>query len=99
DPTRLTAAITGKPVRAFSNRLITEMEKGGFTLPYPYQGSLSADIRQAALRQERPELAAMLAGQGAPLAVDKPAGQLFRDLVTQAEQVAARLSVGPSKTS
>jgi len=35
----------------------------------------------------------MLAGQGAPLAVAKPAAQLFRDLVTEAEQVAARLSV------
>jgi len=94
DPTRLTAAITGKPVRTLSNRLVTEMEKGGFTLPYPFQGSLGADIRQAALQQERPELAAMLAGQGAPLAVAKPAAQLFRDMVTEAEQVAARLSVG-----
>jgi nitronate monooxygenase len=99
DPTRLTAAITGKPVRAFSNRLITEMEKGGFTLPYPYQGSLSADIRQAALRQERPEFAAMLAGQGAPLTMAKPAAQLFRDLVTEAEQVAARLSVGADEAN
>ena len=70
------------------------MEKAGSTLTYPYQGSLTADIRQAALRQEKPELAAMLVGQGAPLAVDKPAAQLFRDLVTEAEQVAARLSVG-----
>ena len=94
DPTRLTAAVTGKPVRAFSNRLMTEIEKAGSVLPYPYQGSLTADVRQAALRQERPELAAMLAGQGAPLAVAKPAGQLLRDLVTEAEEVAARLSVG-----
>jgi len=94
DPTRLTAAITGKPVRTLSNRLTTELEKGGFTLPYPFQGSLSADIRQAALRQEQPELAAMLAGQGAPLTVSKPAAQLFRNLVTEAQQVAARLWVG-----
>ena len=76
-------------------RTMTEMEKAGSTLPYPYRGSLTSDIRQAALRQEQqPELAAMLAGQGAPLAVAKPAGQLLRDLVTEAEQVAARLSVG-----
>ncbi len=73
---------------------MTEMEKVGSTLPYPYQVSLTADIRQAALRQERPELAAMLVGQGAPLAVAKPAAQLFRELVTEADQVAARLSGG-----
>jgi hypothetical protein len=45
------------------------------------------------LRQERPELASMLAGQGAPLAVAKPAGELVRDLMAEAERVATRLSI------
>jgi len=36
----------------------------------------------------------MWAGQGAPLAVAKPAAEIVRDLVTQAEQVAAALSLG-----
>jgi nitronate monooxygenase len=95
DPTRLTRAISGKPVRAFSNRLMTDVEKAGAILPYPYQSSLTSEIRQAALQQKRGELASMLVGQGAPLAVAKPAGQLVRDLVAQAEQVAARLSIAP----
>jgi nitronate monooxygenase len=92
DPTRVTRAFSGKLVRAFSNRLMTEIEKAGAILPYPYQGSLTGEIRQAALRQERPELASMLAGQGAPLAVAKPAGELVRDLMAEAERVATRLS-------
>ena len=92
DPTRLTRAHSGKLVRAFSNRFMNEVETGGAILAYPHQATLSAEIRQAAVRQDRPEYAAMLAGQGAPLAVAKPAGELVRDLVAQAERVAARLA-------
>lgn len=95
DPTRVTGAVTGKPVRAFSSRLIAELERAQAILPYPYQGSLTAEVRQAALRQERRDLAVMLAGQGAPLAAAKPAGQLVRDLVAEAEEIAARLSMAP----
>jgi nitronate monooxygenase len=91
DATRLTRAFSGKMARAFSNRLITEIEKAGAILPYPYQASLTGEIRQAALRQERPEFAAMLVGQGAPLAVGKPARELVRDLVRDAERVASVL--------
>ncbi len=93
DPTKLTRAFSGKLARGFSNRLMTEVERGGAILAYPYQNSLTAEIRQAAVRQERAEFALMLAGQGAPLAVSKPAGQLVRDVVAQAEQVAARLCI------
>jgi nitronate monooxygenase len=94
DPTRLTRAYSGKLVRGFSNRFMTDVEKAGAILPYPYQNSLTAEIRRAAVRQERPDLASMWAGQGAPLAVAKPAGEIVRDLISQAELVAARLSLG-----
>jgi nitronate monooxygenase len=97
DPTRLTRAFSGKMVRGFSNQFMTEIEKAGAILPYPYQNSLTGEIRQAAVRQERPEFASMWAGQGAPMATAKPAGQLMRELIAQAEQVAARLTLrGPN---
>jgi nitronate monooxygenase len=96
DPTRLTCAFSGKMVRGFSNQFMTQIEKAGAILPYPYQNSLTGEIRQAAVRQERPEFASMWAGQGAPMATAKPAGQLMRELIGQAEQVAARLTLpGP----
>ena len=91
DPTTLTRAVTGKPVRTFSSRLTAELGKAKSILPYPYQGLLTAEARRAALSQGRAELAVMLAGQGAPLAVSKPAGQLVRDLIAQAEESSARL--------
>ncbi|HXN41925.1 MAG TPA: nitronate monooxygenase, partial [Myxococcaceae bacterium] len=91
DPTRLTRAYSGKLVRGFSNRFMADVEKAGAILPYPYQNSLTGEIRQAAARQERMDFASMWAGQGAPLAVAKPAAEIVRDLVTQAERVAAQL--------
>jgi len=91
DATRLTRAYSGKLVRGFGNRFMVEVEKAGAILPYPYQSTLTTEIRQAAARQGRPELLSMWAGQGAPLAVAKGARELVRDLVAQSEKVAARL--------
>jgi nitronate monooxygenase len=91
DPTRLTRAFSGKMVRGFSNRFMAEIEEAGAILPYPYQNSLTGEIRQAAVQQGRAEFASMWAGQGAPMATAKPAGQLIRELIAEAEQVAARL--------
>jgi len=92
DPTRLTRAFSGKLVRGFSNRFMDEVERAGAILPYPYQNLLTAEIRQEAVRQQRPEFASMWAGQGAPMASAKPAGELLRQLIAETEQVRARLT-------
>ncbi len=91
DATRLTRSYTGKMVRGFTNRFMVDVERAGAILPYPYQNALTAPIRQAAARLGRSELASMWAGQGAPLALERGAGDMVRELVARAERVAERL--------
>ena len=91
DATRLTRAFSGRLARGFGNRFMVDVERAGAILPYPHQAALTSDIRQAAARQGRAEFLPMLAGQGAPLAVARSAGDLVRDLVQQAERVAKAL--------
>ncbi len=91
DATRLTRAFSGRLARGFGNRFMVDVERAGAILPYPYQAALTSDIRQAAARQGRAEFLVMLAGQGAPLAVAKGAGELVRDLVQHAERIAKAL--------
>jgi len=92
DPTRLTRAYSGKLVRGFATRFMVDVERAGAILPYPHQNALTGELRQAATRQGRADLASMWAGQGVPLARARPAGELVRELVAEAERVAARLS-------
>jgi nitronate monooxygenase len=91
DATRLTRAFSGRLARGFGNRFMVDVERAGAILPYPHQAALTNDIRQAAARQGRAEFLSMWAGQGAPLAVAKGAGELVRDLVEQAERVVKAL--------
>lgn len=91
DPTRLTRAYSGKLVRGFATRFMVDVEKAGAILPYPYQNALTGELRQAAAKQGRADLASMWAGQGVALARARPAGELVRELVAEAERVAARL--------
>ncbi|GEJ56073.1 NAD(P)H-dependent flavin oxidoreductase [Anaeromyxobacter diazotrophicus] len=91
DPTRLTRAYSGKLVRGFATRFMVDVERAGAILPYPHQNALTGELRQAAARQERADLASMWAGQGVALARARPAGELVRELMAEAERVAARL--------
>jgi nitronate monooxygenase len=89
DATRLTRAYSGKLVRGFSTRFMGEVERAGKILPYPWQNALTTELRQAAARQGRADIASMWAGQGAPLATATPAAELFRRIVEGAERAAA----------
>jgi nitronate monooxygenase len=91
DATRLTRAYSGKLVRGFSTRFMDEVERAGKILPYPWQNGLTTELRQAAARQGRADLASMWAGQGAPLATAAPAAELFRRIVEGAERAARGL--------
>lgn len=91
DRTALTRAFTGRLARGVRNRFMVEMERRGAILPYPAQGMLTQDIRQAAARAERAEFLSLWAGQAAPLATAKGAGDIVRDLVGQARRVLAML--------
>jgi len=92
DQTRLTRAYSGKLVRGFGNRFMVEVEKAGAILPYPYQNAITRELRTEAAKQGRSDLASMWAGQGAPLAAEKRAGELVREVVAHAERVAAKLA-------
>jgi nitronate monooxygenase len=91
DRTALTRAFSGRLGRGLRNRFMVEIERRGAILPYPLQGALTEDIRQASLRAERPDLATFWAGQGAPLATGRTAREIIDDLVSQAQRVLERL--------
>lgn len=83
--TRLTRAFSGRPARGFANRFMDEVGAGAL-LPFPYQNSLTTDIRAAAAKQGRPEFMSLWAGQGAPLARPMPAAALIATLVAELDQ-------------
>jgi nitronate monooxygenase len=74
--TLLTSAYSGRAARAIRTPLIDALEAAGVRAPYPLQAALVADLRRAGAELDRPDLQFLLAGQGAPLARDLPAGEL-----------------------
>ena len=93
----VTRAVSGRPARGLSNRLITALEEAGPPgLGYPRQGAASADLRAAAARADLPELMALWAGQAGGLASDAPpAERLVEEIVQQARGVLRRAGRGP----
>ncbi len=91
DRTALTRAFTGRLARGVRNRFMVEIERRGAILPYPLQGLLTQDIRQASARAGRDEFLSLWAGQAAPLATGKGAREIVEDLVAQAREVLKRL--------
>ncbi len=91
DRTALTRAFTGRLARGLRNRFMGEVERAGAILPYPDQGALTQEIRQAAARGRRPELLSLWAGQAVPLATARSAREVVEATVAQARQVLERL--------
>ena len=91
DRTALTRAFTGRLARGVRNRFLVEMERRGAILPYPHQGLLTQDIRQASARAGRDDFLSLWAGQAAPLATAKGAREIVGDLVAQAREALKRL--------
>ena len=83
DATRLTRAFSGRPARGIVNRAMTEIESSRAILPYPYQNSLTRDMRTAAAKQDRPEYLSLWAGQGASLSRRMPAAKLVETLLRE----------------
>ena len=79
------AAEGGRTARGFVNRFLVDVERAGAILPYP--AAAPGPEGAGAARQGRAGGPALWAGQGAPLAVAKGAGELVHDLVEQAERV------------
>jgi nitronate monooxygenase len=83
DGTKVTRAFSGRPARGIVNRAMTEIENAGSILPYPYQNSLTREMRTAAAKQDRPEYLSLWAGQAASLARGMTAAKLVETLVRE----------------
>jgi nitronate monooxygenase len=83
DATRVTRAFSGRPARGIVNRAMIEIENTVSILPYPYQNSLTREMRNAAAKQDRAEYLSLWAGQGAALARRMPAAMLVETLIRE----------------
>jgi nitronate monooxygenase len=87
--TRLTRAVSGRPARAHRTRYVEAMAVETGALPaFPLMFALSEPLRATG----DPDFAALLYGQGAPLARARPAADLVADLVADTMRVRARLT-------
>ena len=85
--TRVTKVFTGKPARALANRYVLEMaDAEDDALAFPLLRPLVAPLAQAAAARGSGDFLPLYAGQGAPLARELPAAELFETLVAETEQ-------------
>jgi nitronate monooxygenase len=90
DGTRLTRTFSGRHARGLINEFMERMRPYEQDVPaYPVQNALTADLRQAAIKQNRMEYYSMWAGQGAGMSRALPAAELLAKLV---EETRSRLS-------
>jgi nitronate monooxygenase len=97
--TVVTTALSGRPARAIRNRLLDALEREGpGPLGWPRQAAATADVRAAADRLGRADLAVYLGGQAAGLGVDAglSAEQVVEQVVAEAVATVERLSAGIS---
>ena len=90
--TTLTRAFSGKSARGLRNRLVDELESHQRELPeYPIQSLLTEDIRHAALRHNRSDFLPLWSGQGCPMGIEAPAGELLKRWAIEAAETITRL--------
>src|SRR5262245_17569776 len=93
DSTVVSRAYTGRDARLVRTRFVDAMT-GSSVLPFPLQALVTADIRAAALAAGRTDLLFLLAGQGAALLRELPAGDLVETLVRETEAAIDGLARG-----
>jgi nitronate monooxygenase len=87
--TRLTSAISGRPARGISNRLMLHGQVVGSppACGYPMAYDAAKQLHAAAAAGGSDAAAAQWAGQGAPLARERPAAALVVDLLNEMRTV------------
>lgn len=84
DGTRLTRVFSGKYARGIVTDFMQQLRPFEHDVPaYPIQNALTAEIRQAAARQDQLEMMSLWAGQGAGLARAMPAALLVQTLADE----------------
>ena len=81
--TTVTRAFSGRAARGIRNHFVELFERVE-PAPFPQQQQLTADLRAAAVAQERIDLMQLWAGQGAPLIRALPAAELVQLLAQEA---------------
>lgn len=88
ESTRLTTAFTGRMARSLKNEFLLEVEKENFPiLEFPIQSALVKDIREAAQKQNNSDYMSLWAGQASRLCQNKPAAQLFNELLSEIKEI------------
>lgn len=83
--TVITEAFSGKPARGIANRVTRELATPDDRAPYPYQNTMTRDIRTAAAAKGRAEFLSLWAGQAFPLAHDAPAAAIIETLLAETQ--------------
>jgi nitronate monooxygenase len=82
--TRLTRTFSGRYARGLVNEFMERMRPYEKDVPaYPVQNALTAELRQAAVKQNRLEYYSMWAGQGAGMSRGMPAADLVNKLIEE----------------
>ncbi|MFT3929162.1 MAG: nitronate monooxygenase [Spongiibacteraceae bacterium] len=89
--TALTRTFSGRLARGIRNRFMDEMQQHTDRLPiYPIQNWLTAQVKTAAIAQNRFDLMSLWSGQAAPLLRHKNAAALFESLIEETSQALAK---------
>jgi nitronate monooxygenase len=84
--TTLTRAFTGRLARSIHNDFIDALAgKEKILPPYPVHGWLTAQLKSAALAENRADVISLWSGQGAPLLRHHRAGELLRSLIDETD--------------
>ncbi len=94
DATVITRAFSGRAARGLANRFTREMSSAPLA-PYPAQNALTREIRAVAARNGDSTLLSLWAGQAAAVGREMPAGELVAQILREAQDVIARLSLEP----
>ncbi|MDQ3066232.1 MAG: nitronate monooxygenase [Actinomycetota bacterium] len=96
EETVVTRAFSGRNARMLRSALVDRIERSGLEpAPFPLQLSLTRPLQVAAAAKGATESMFLLAGQGAALARELPAGELVGLLVAETSAAIARLDTPP----
>lgn len=88
--TAVTTAFSGRAARGIRNRFIDELGGAPEIAPYPFQNTLTAQIRAAAAKSGRDEFLSLWAGQAAGLARALPTATIVGQIMAEARSAAER---------
>ncbi|KOS08213.1 hypothetical protein AM493_05030 [Flavobacterium akiainvivens] len=86
--TQLTRVFSGRWARGISNKMMDEITLSGLVIPpYPIMNSLTTPLRVASQKADNADYTNLWAGQAAGGAQQKPATQIFTDMVHSFESL------------